>query len=1174
MSYFNDPREMSIRPESGVTLEQDNRVEEMYHWGAMVVDLCDMPVEEYMKPMTVICLGGNGEAPDTGSTTYTLKFVVDGVVVGQETLASGDAIPFTISGEKEGRNFLGWFYGSTKYEEGSLMPSRNLTLTAKYSCNVSFIFSIDGIEEEVSAYTVSYNTKPIQIPSTSKEGYKFLGWEPSTANTVTEHVVYKGVFEAIVYTVTWSGYTNGVLVQEYKYGETLIQPINPEKEGYTFKGWDKAIPEIVTSNIQFNAKFEINKYTVSYHLIIDGIESDAISSTTLVYNSTIPSKKEPIQSGYTFTSWIGYNAETGEVFEGNKMPSYDIKYVSTRTTNEYILSYYDNNELIQRENYLYGSIITPFNYEKEGWTVSEWTNLPETMPYYNVDVHCTSVINTYKVTFKDQDNNEYVVDATYGTPIKNIIPTIEGKTFNISSDILNSSVGASDMVIEGEVTINNYKVNVEGIEGVEIPEELPYGTNVEEYFTSNYPAEEGYYIIVESNHETVPADDSLTVKITYKPNIWVLSYATTGADDNNYNGSKEVAYNTSILPELDTKIFEGYDFKGWFNADTLITEEDKMPNNDLSVNGVYEIMSFAVVVKDGEIEVLNKDYVYGTKLQVILDDIEEYRDDLFVKGYETIVDINPEDVVKSNMEINIEKIEREFVLTFMNGENIISSAMVKFNTTIVYPEMSGYTENGTEYVFIWEDSSYNGKPMPATNVTIIGKYQEKAVAPVYFGSFKVSKSAYTQDNILQYFNPEDVENPAIYSYISTGLCLNEGVDIEVSVPIDEEMKAIYADSAVQGKKYQKLYYRPLTYVIPAEVDSEYLIELKDAIGTNITSTLVTDKQKFEFKGNEYVMYVYQTDVTCIDIKLQVYKQHFRLIKKHNVIINDGDTQVLNKAYEEGTELSVAINDDLVVNYLSELNENGYKGVIQKDGKEINVKEKIVNDIILEIKRIPNEYKLTFMNGDNIISEEMVAFKSDIIYPTMESYTENGVEYYFRWEDESYNGKTMPNMDLIIKGKYVAKLEPVVYFGSFKVAKSAYTQNDLIQYFDIKDIENTAVYNYISTGSCIDGGIDIEISVPIDEEMKTIYAESAVQGKKYQKLYYRPLAYLIPADINNEYSIELKDAIGTNISATLVTDNKIITYNDVNYVMYVYQTDVTCIDIKDQVYKQHFTLIKK
>ena len=65
MSYMNDPREMAIRPESGVTLEQDNRVETMYHWGAMITDLCDLPVSEYMKPMTVIVYGSGGDYEDT-----------------------------------------------------------------------------------------------------------------------------------------------------------------------------------------------------------------------------------------------------------------------------------------------------------------------------------------------------------------------------------------------------------------------------------------------------------------------------------------------------------------------------------------------------------------------------------------------------------------------------------------------------------------------------------------------------------------------------------------------------------------------------------------------------------------------------------------------------------------------------------------------------------------------------------------------------------------------------------------------------------------------------------------------------------------------------------------------------------------------------------------------------
>lgn len=58
--YITDPREKCIIPESGITLEEDNRFETMYHWGAKVLDLCEMEIEEYMKPMTVIIDGYDG----------------------------------------------------------------------------------------------------------------------------------------------------------------------------------------------------------------------------------------------------------------------------------------------------------------------------------------------------------------------------------------------------------------------------------------------------------------------------------------------------------------------------------------------------------------------------------------------------------------------------------------------------------------------------------------------------------------------------------------------------------------------------------------------------------------------------------------------------------------------------------------------------------------------------------------------------------------------------------------------------------------------------------------------------------------------------------------------------------------------------------------------------------
>ena len=68
MSYLNDPRENAICEESGVTWESDNRVEPMYHWGALILDLCGMEPEEYMKNPIVEAIknsggsgGGSGE---------------------------------------------------------------------------------------------------------------------------------------------------------------------------------------------------------------------------------------------------------------------------------------------------------------------------------------------------------------------------------------------------------------------------------------------------------------------------------------------------------------------------------------------------------------------------------------------------------------------------------------------------------------------------------------------------------------------------------------------------------------------------------------------------------------------------------------------------------------------------------------------------------------------------------------------------------------------------------------------------------------------------------------------------------------------------------------------------------------------------------------------------------
>lgn len=49
MAYMNDPRENCFDLDNHAIWEMDNRKEERYVWNGAVIDLCDMPIDEYMK---------------------------------------------------------------------------------------------------------------------------------------------------------------------------------------------------------------------------------------------------------------------------------------------------------------------------------------------------------------------------------------------------------------------------------------------------------------------------------------------------------------------------------------------------------------------------------------------------------------------------------------------------------------------------------------------------------------------------------------------------------------------------------------------------------------------------------------------------------------------------------------------------------------------------------------------------------------------------------------------------------------------------------------------------------------------------------------------------------------------------------------------------------------------
>lgn len=164
-----------------------------------------------------------------------------------------------------------------------------------------------GIKDLLKAWTITFNwdgktttTKGVRgmVPKTpSPKGYEdkvgthtFIGWD-KTIKPATGSATYSAKYSTLykTYTVTWKGFDtfypdqgktvyNDTKTQTYRYGEKLKVPNFsvkltgagdgtqfgsvttwnlPQKQAgsYCFNGWDKTLPQTVTSNMTFTAKW-------------------------------------------------------------------------------------------------------------------------------------------------------------------------------------------------------------------------------------------------------------------------------------------------------------------------------------------------------------------------------------------------------------------------------------------------------------------------------------------------------------------------------------------------------------------------------------------------------------------------------------------------------------------------------------------------------------------------------------------------------------------------------------------------------------------------------------------------------------------------------------------------------------------------------------------------------
>ncbi len=260
--------------------------------GSVPADVTELTAQ-WTAPTYAVTLNTNGGTINSGNVTgYTYG-------VGA-TLPAADDMTYT------GHTFKGWYdnenlTGSPVTAIGGA-ETGNKEYWAKWEINqYTITFDTNG-GSEIAPITQDYGTEITAPDNPTRKGYTFKGWDKEIPKTMpAENITVKAQWEINQYTITFD--TNGgseIAPITQDYGTEITTPDNPTRKGYTFKGWDKEIPETMPAeNITVKAQWEINQYTITF----DTNGGSEIAPITQDYGTEITAPDNPTRKGYTFKGW-------------------------------------------------------------------------------------------------------------------------------------------------------------------------------------------------------------------------------------------------------------------------------------------------------------------------------------------------------------------------------------------------------------------------------------------------------------------------------------------------------------------------------------------------------------------------------------------------------------------------------------------------------------------------------------------------------------------------------------------------------------------------------------------------------------------------------------------------------------------------------------------------------
>jgi uncharacterized repeat protein (TIGR02543 family) len=288
---------------------------------------------------------------------YTITFDANGGTGGRSSSLNYGAGLSAPAVARTGYSLAGWSPAVP-----ATVPAGDATYTAQWQINqYKVVFNGNGGALGDRALPSVTNTlnygSAIVVPTAARAGYTFMGWVPDVAATVPANdVTYTAQWRVNQYAVVFEG--NGGSLGEgdqqridavQDYGTAIVPPV-PTRTGYTFIGWDPALPETVTdAHVTYRAQWQANQYMVVFNA--NG-GSGSMSAQTMTYD-------EPAQLSAAVFTW------------GHK------KFVGWSAVSDGGVEYADG-EVVENLTADAGGVVALYAvWDEFGWTLSECVDAPD-----------------------------------------------------------------------------------------------------------------------------------------------------------------------------------------------------------------------------------------------------------------------------------------------------------------------------------------------------------------------------------------------------------------------------------------------------------------------------------------------------------------------------------------------------------------------------------------------------------------------------------------------------------------------------------------------------------------------------------------------------------------------------------------------------------------------------